>query len=75
MSIDTEMIGQVVSEMMLMLPDETDGEIVAVGLVVIADEGEGTFTRIKASTDRFHEQVGIFRAACHLIEHGGNADE
>lgn len=54
--------------------EELEGKIVAVGIVVCiedeADDGgfRGTFVRIKCSSDRYHEQLGLFAAAMGVLD-------
>ena len=76
--MNTTKIGQCAAEMMEILPDETEGEIVAVGIVVVVDckNQGGSFTRIKTTTDLFYEQLGLFHAAIAVAESGiGDGDE
>jgi hypothetical protein len=68
--IDTTKIGQVAAELMELLPDEAEGEILAVGIVVVVDDGEGTYTRIKTSNDTLYEQLGLFHAAIDVATNG-----
>lgn len=70
MSLDTTLIGEVAASLMGDLPQETDGEIVAVGIVVVTDYGDETYTRIKCSSERYYEQLGIFTAALDVARHG-----
>jgi hypothetical protein len=65
--LDTSLIGQTAAQLMEDLPQEADGEIIAVGVVVIVDAGESTYTRVKTSSDRFYEQLGVFHAALHVV--------
>jgi hypothetical protein len=70
MSLDTSKIGQVAAELMELLPEESDGEIIEVGIVVVVDDGEGTYTRIKSSSDLYYRQLGIFQAAISCVTYG-----
>jgi hypothetical protein len=70
MSVDTTLIGETAAALMDMLPDETEGEIVAVGIVVVTDESDETYTRIKCSSERHYEQLGIFHAALSVVTSG-----
>jgi hypothetical protein len=68
--LDTSKIGQVAAELMELLPDEAEGEILAVGIVVVVDDGEGTYTRIKTSHDTLYEQLGLFHAGIEVATSG-----
>jgi hypothetical protein len=76
MTVDTTLIGETAASLMGSLPDEIEGEIIAVGLVVIVDDEEGgTYTRIKCSHERYFEQLGIMHAALAVVESGTDADD
>lgn len=72
MAIDTTKIGEVAASLMEDLPEEADGEIVAVGIVVVVDTKDdgGSYTRIKTTHDIFYEQLGLFHAAIRVAESG-----
>lgn len=65
--LDTTLIGETAAQLMEALPDEADGELVAVGIVVVVDSGDGTYTKVKTSSDLFYEQLGLFNAAIHVV--------
>lgn len=76
MSIDTGPIGKVAAELMEELPDEEEGKIIAVGIVVVVDCDDGeTYTRIKAYPKRYFEQLGLFTAALEVVRHGHVPEE
>ena len=68
--IDYSKIGTVAADLMDDLPDDTEGEIVAVGIVIVVDDGEGTTTRMRSSAVRNFEQEGLFRAALRCVYDG-----
>lgn len=69
------MIGETAAALMETLPDETDGEVQAVGIVVVVDAGDCTYRRIKCSDDRLFAQLGIFHAAILVATDGTDPDE
>ena len=75
MSIDTGPIGRVAAELMECLPDEAEGEVVAVGLVVVVDAGEETYTRTKTWPDSRYVQVGLFSEALDVVRNGVSLDD
>lgn len=75
MSLDTTIIGETAASLMESLPDETGGEIIAVGIVVICDAGEDSYTRIKCSSEWYYAQLGIFTAALECAKGGTRPDD
>lgn len=76
MTIDTTLIGETAAGLMESLPDETEGEIVAVGIVVVVDSGDdASYTRIKCSNELYYVQLGIFTAALDVVRSGLAEDE
>lgn len=75
MSIDTGPIGKVAAELMEALPEETEGKVVAVGLVVVVDDGEETYTRTKTWPAPRYVQVGLFSEALEVVRYGVDTDE
>lgn len=67
MAIDTTLIGTTAAELMELIPDESEGEIIEVGIVVVIDDGEGTYTRTKCSTELHYRQVGLFSVALDVV--------
>jgi hypothetical protein len=74
-SIDTTIIGETAASLMDDLPQETGGEIVAVGIVVICDAGDESYMRIKCSNELFYAQLGIFSAALECVKSGTAPDD
>lgn len=70
MSIDPSPIGRCAADLMDTWPEEEDGEIVAVGIVVVIDDGEGTYSRTQCSRIRRFEQEGLFREALRVVQEG-----
>jgi len=71
--MDQSKIGQLAAELMDNLPHEAQGNIIAVGIVVVVDDGVeygSTYTRVKTTTDRFYEQLGLFQAAIEVVKSG-----
>jgi hypothetical protein len=74
-SVDTTLIGETAASLMDSLPDETEGAVEAVGIVVVVDCGEeGTYTRIKCSSETHFHQLGLFTAALDCARHGEAPD-
>lgn len=73
--IDYTKIADVAGELVEELPEESNGEIVAVGIVVVVDEVHETYTRIRCSTGRRFEKVGLFREALSIVEGQRIVDE
>lgn len=66
------LVGTTAAELMDSLPEDLEGEIVAVGLVVVVDvqDDDETYTRIKCSSERMFEQLGLFTAALDVVRSG-----
>lgn len=75
MALDTTLIGETAAALMGLLPEESDGEIVAVGIVAIVDDGDGTYTRVKCSRNLNFEQLGLFHAALEVVRSGWEVDD
>lgn len=75
MTLDTTLIGETAAGLMESMPDETEGEIVAVGIVVVVDAGDESYTRIKCSDELYYAQLGIFSAALDVARVGSVTDE
>jgi hypothetical protein len=73
-SIDASLIGTTAAELMEELPD-VEGEIIAVGIIVVVDEDDGTFARTKCSHARKFEQVGLFSEAVDVAKYGEAVEE
>ena len=74
MSIDGSLIGTTAAELMGELPD-VEGEVIAVGIVVVVDEEDETFARTKCSHVRKFEQMGLFLEALDVVKYGVVAEE
>lgn len=71
MSLNIGLIGRLAAELMDDLPEEAgEGELVAVGLVVVVDNGDTTYTRIKTSPDGRWAGLGIFGDAIETVLDG-----
>ena len=73
--IDTTLLGETAANCMDSLENHEDldgGKIVAVGIIVIAEDeaGSKTFTRIYASENRHYNQIGLFTAGLNVVERG-----
>lgn len=75
--MDMQLIGETTAKLMDDLPDEAEGEVVAVGIVVVVDDAnsDGTYTKIKTTHDRFYEQLGLFHAAIDVARSGLGTDD
>jgi hypothetical protein len=65
--LDTSLIGETAAQLMESLPDEADGEIVAVGIIVVVDAGDRVYTKVKTIPERYYEQLGILYAGLHVL--------
>ena len=75
MSIDTSLIGRLAAELMGDLPEETEGQIVGVGIVAVVDLEDETYTRIKCWPEQKFAQLGLFHDALAVVEHGADVEE
>lgn len=76
LSVDASLVGTTAADLMGELPGHVDGEVVAVGIVVVVDCEDGdTYTRVKCSRERLFEQVGLFGAALEVVRSGEPVDE
>lgn len=71
MSVDTTLLGETAAECMETLAERFDdehAELVAVGIVVVAETDDMTWTRTFCSRHYFFEQIGLFEAAKDVIQ-------
>lgn len=76
--MDMSLIGETTAKLMDELPDEHEGEVIAVGLVVVIDVGGedgSTYTRIKTTRDVYFEQIGLFHAALDVARYGVDPED
>lgn len=79
--MDQSLLGETTAKLMDHLSDShlADGEIIAVGIVVIVqketEEGPMTFTRTMSNEDIHHRVLGLFREGWLTIERGALPEE
>jgi len=64
------MIGQLAADLMDNVPEEANGAITSVGMVVVVDEGEEVYTRIKCWPDSELAQLRVFADALLTVRMG-----
>jgi hypothetical protein len=73
--IDSQLLGQTAARCMEYLDDHEaldGGELVAVGIVVLAQNSEGTvtYTRTFSSEDMYYRQIGLYQAGIECVRDG-----
>lgn len=78
MSIDTTLLGETAARCMESLDDKftvEEGELYAVGIVVVCARDDATWTRTFCSTEIHFEQLGLFQLALDVARTGTAPDE